>query len=780
MEPTNTKEVRSFLGVSGYFKNRSPYQSSVSKPLRDLIKGNTTFKWEETERKAYKELKRIVIEEEMAFFNSKLQTELYVDAGPDGCSSFLTQLHADGKTIKLVRCDSHAFTEQELRLSHLEKEAFACVWACKTNHIYVYGRRFDLITDALAVKKIFEEDKTRKRTPIRFIRWKSDLSVYNVRFVHREGSKNIADYLSRRFMRPHNEIQVIPVLTDNMEQLINTIVDECLPSRISMAQLITATQDDKQIVEVKKALKLKRWGNDIDGSLIKPFKSIWHELSVSREGILMRNDIIVIPGSLQTSIIEYAHEGHMGMQLCKRLLRNICWFPAMDSMIETAIENCVPCAANTMSVTTEPIVVTVMPSNPWEVIALDHTSKSPTNDYGLGLVDENSRTTIIKVAKDLTAATAITLCKNIFSKHGIPKVIKTDNGPAFTSSAWSDFAKKFNFRHQKITPLHPESNSTAERIMKNSNKTIRCAAVEGTPWKTVCSMWLKRYNQTPHSSTLYSPNMLLQGEDKCDILPNMTKRKVTPLILMQAKVNDAIAKARMKKYADAYQHVKHRLFKINDPVMLRWTRTDKFMSLFDPVPYRISAIKGTMITATRHNHQVTRNSKFFKIISEQCFTNAMTLDANKQLKNKAPCSSIVINHQQIQEELRPFRRPQLNTPPDTPATQHQQNRQPLPIQETPVTAPPQPQPPPPQQQQRQQAPALPEIINIYNRILSAQLPIMRQQLQATQMPPPHTSTPIVVTPQPPTIATLPERRQSSRAVKIDYTNAFRVNQRKTH
>ena len=114
--------------------------------------------------------------------------------------------------------------------------------------------------------------------------------------------------------------------------------------------------------------------------------------------------------------------------------------------------------------------------------------------------------------------------------------------------------------------------------------------------------------------------MLLQGDDKCDILPNIIKRKVTPQILMQAKANDAIAKARMKKYADAYQHVKHRLFKINDPVMLRWTRTDKYMSLFDPLPYRISAIKGTMITATRYNHQVTRNSKFFKIISEQCYT----------------------------------------------------------------------------------------------------------------------------------------------------------------
>ena len=53
----------------------------------------------------------------------------------------------------------------------------------------------------LAVKKISEEDKTRKRIPIRFIRWKSDLSVYNVTFVHREGAKNIADYLSRRYAK---------------------------------------------------------------------------------------------------------------------------------------------------------------------------------------------------------------------------------------------------------------------------------------------------------------------------------------------------------------------------------------------------------------------------------------------------------------------------------------------------------------------------------------------------------------------------------------------------
>jgi hypothetical protein len=779
-EPTTTAEVRSFLGLAGYFKTRSPYQSSISTPLRNLVKGHTRFKWDSEERRAYEKLKEIVIQDEMAFFNHKLPTELYVDAGPDGCSSFLTQLDKHNDTIKLVRCDSHAFTDAELRFSHLEKEAFACVWACKTNHVYVYGRRFDLITDALAVKKIFEEDKTRKRTPIRFIRWKSDLSVYNVRFVHREGSKNIADYLSIRFARIHNEVKVMEMHTNETNEQINTIVQECLPTQISMQQLIIATTNDIQINEIKKALKLKYLGNQIDGTLIKPFKAIWNELSVSSDSILMRNDVIIIPTSLQQQVIEHAHEGHMGMQLCKRLLRNICWFPQMDTMIETAVEDCPACAANTATTTTEPIIPTTMPENAWEIIALDNTSNSPTNDYGLGLVDEGSRTTIIKIAKDLTSATAIALCKSIFAQHGVPKVIKTDNGPAFISAAWASFAKQFNFKHQKVTPLHPAANSTAERIMKNNNKTIRCAAIENTSWKTVCRQWLKRYNQTPHSSTKFSPNMLLKGSDMCDILPVLNDRKLTPFIKMQARLNDAIAKDKMKKYADAYQHVKHRDFVLHDPVMVKWNRTSKYMSLFDPVPYRISAINGTMLTATRSDHTVTRNSKFFKLISEQCFLNAMALHRSKEVQNKPPTSTFKVINQTIQNELQPFAR-ETETPPPTPNILQQPNH--LLAQDTPATA----RPPP-------QRPAMPEIINIYNRLLSAPQapprlyvqPQLQPQLQPQPQPQPQSPPQSPqLPPQPPqlpptTLQIEPQTRSSNRMPRHDYSGAFRVNKKKTH
>ena len=69
LPPTNIKEVHSFLGCTGYFKNRSPYQSSIDRPLRKLIRKGATFKFEEDEQKSWAKLKQIVIEEAMAFFD---------------------------------------------------------------------------------------------------------------------------------------------------------------------------------------------------------------------------------------------------------------------------------------------------------------------------------------------------------------------------------------------------------------------------------------------------------------------------------------------------------------------------------------------------------------------------------------------------------------------------------------------------------------------------------------------------------------------------------------
>lgn len=339
----------------------------------------------------------------------------------------------------------------------------------------------------------------------------------------------------------------------------------------------------------------------------------------------------------------------------------------MDSMVDTTIENCAPCQCNEDNTTVEPIIPSPIPETAWHSLSIDFGSRSPTNEYTLAIYDDHSRKTMVKLAKNLTTNTAITICKNLFTQYGIPATIKSDNGPAFISAEWANFAKRYNFRHQKITPLHPKANAGAERIMKATNKRIRIANVANTHWKVELSKYLNRYNQTPHSSTGYSPNMLLLGHDNCEILPNLRPRTLNEKIRAKAIENDEESKKRMKKYADIYQNTKHREFKINDPVLHAWNRTHKHQPLFDQHPYRITKKNGTMLTAMRENHAITRNSKKFKIISETCYKSAMEL-VNQKKEQSLPQTKYVIYPRQ---ELRSSRLPTTitnHTPPPTPLT----------------------------------------------------------------------------------------------------------------
>ena len=184
--------------------------------------------------------------------------------------------------------------------------------------------------------------------------------------------------------------------------------------------------------------------------------------------------------------------------------------------------------------------------------------------------------------------------------------------------------------------------------------------MNGIHWKVELSNYLKRYNQTPNASTGFSPNILLFGSDQCDILPNICPRTRTQDIITKAIENDNRAKARMKKYADAYQHTKIRKFSIGDPVLHTWDRPNKHLPFFDPHPYRITSKNGSMITAARTNHIVTRNRRHFKVINEKCFEKAMNLVEQVQIK---PVAIKFLIHPT--EQLEPCRNLTV-TPPQTP------------------------------------------------------------------------------------------------------------------
>jgi len=61
---------------------------------------------------------------------------------------------------------------------------------------------------------------------------------------------------------------------------------------------------------------------------------------------------------------------------------------------------------------------------------------------------------------------------NFFSTHGLPLIIKSDNGPPFNSKDIKKYMAENGINHSKITPLWPQVNSEAENFMKPMTKAI--------------------------------------------------------------------------------------------------------------------------------------------------------------------------------------------------------------------------------------------------------------------------------------------------------------------
>ena len=59
--------------------------------------------------------------------------------------------------------------------------------------------------------------------------------------------------------------------------------------------------------------------------------------------------------------------------------------------------------------------------------------------------------------------------KSIFARHGIPRTVKSDNGPQYTAEEYKKFSKEWRFNHV-TSPHHPQANRLAEKsvqIVKN-------------------------------------------------------------------------------------------------------------------------------------------------------------------------------------------------------------------------------------------------------------------------------------------------------------------------
>ncbi len=79
------------------------------------------------------------------------------------------------------------------------------------------------------------------------------------------------------------------------------------------------------------------------------------------------------------------------------------------------------------------------------------------------LVDAHSKWMEVHIMSNITSQKTIEVLRGIFSIHGLPHTLVSDNGPSFISQEFAIFVENNNIKHIKSAPYHPSTNRLAER-----------------------------------------------------------------------------------------------------------------------------------------------------------------------------------------------------------------------------------------------------------------------------------------------------------------------------
>ncbi|CAK1585173.1 unnamed protein product [Parnassius mnemosyne] len=134
-KPRNKKDVERLLGLITYVGAFIPNLSDKTLLLRELLKKETEWHWDERHDECLKVIKQCLSKPPvLRYYDLDLPITISVDANKSGLGACLMQNGMPGCYA------SKSLSKAEQRYAQIEKELHACVFACERFHAYIYGR----------------------------------------------------------------------------------------------------------------------------------------------------------------------------------------------------------------------------------------------------------------------------------------------------------------------------------------------------------------------------------------------------------------------------------------------------------------------------------------------------------------------------------------------------------------------------------------------------------------------------------------------------------------
>jgi hypothetical protein len=308
--PKDVSDIRSFMGLAGYYRRFIKGFSKIGCPITALQKKGIKFIWTSKCEERFQELKYLLTHAPVLKIADPDNDFLVcTDACKEGLRGVLMQ---EGRVIFYT---SRKLNEHEINYVTHDLELAAIVHALKMWRHYLLGRRFVLMTDHCGLRHLFDQPKLNARQA----RWMALLSEFDFEIKHIKGKENrVVDALSRSIKMIH----LAAVSACEMD----------VRERVRNAQ-----ETDAFFKTVTSYLRQEPTGMKYEG------------YQMLEEGLLTYRNRLYIPNcdDLKRFIMDELHKrpytGHPGYQKMITTTRKQFYWPGLKKDIANYLAKCLEC-----------------------------------------------------------------------------------------------------------------------------------------------------------------------------------------------------------------------------------------------------------------------------------------------------------------------------------------------------------------------------------------------------------------------------------------------------
>ncbi|KAL4136285.1 hypothetical protein QTP88_007833 [Uroleucon formosanum] len=425
--PTSVKEIKSFLGLSGYYRKFIKSYSLISKPMTNLLRKDVTFNWD------------------TSYFTKP----------------FIVTTDASGKALGAIL--SQGEISQDLPIAYASRTLSKCEKEYDYEIKYkpgVLNSNVDALSRMYTIHEIKEES------------YPAFLNKFETQLITNKRVKEVNGSL----IESPEEYHIVSEIEKHYNFMSG--VNYEIKQKFGNGQKLAPSKEIGEKHSLNK-LAMNKLG------FIDQLE--WTQVRAMIRYVFRNTDIdVIICSKLEFTdeeklmIFKQCHDsiigGHVGIhRTIKKMKTQFNWRGLKEDVIEY-IKNCESCQKGKVAnkKVKQPMLITSTSSEPFEKIFLDIVGPLVTtlsgNTYILTLQDDLTKYSMgIALPNHQANTIAEAFVTNFVCTHGIPQTILTDQGTDFLSKIFTEVCKLLQINKINTSPFHPQTNGSLESSTEHTS-----------------------------------------------------------------------------------------------------------------------------------------------------------------------------------------------------------------------------------------------------------------------------------------------------------------------